>query len=373
MFGQRDKRMSGAARLLFAAVYTLVGFGVVMTYSASAIFAEHVYGNSMYFLIRQLIYAVLGTLLLFLAAMTPIHFWKKHARAVILLAIAFLIMVFIPALGLSAGGAKRWIRLGFVNFQPVEFAKIAVCIYLADYLTRKSRFIQKGSIFIFIPPLVLVGTICFLLLLQPDLGSCFIVLAISIVLFFMAGIRMRYVLGTCLIFVPIFYLLVIRVPYRMSRIAAYLNPWEDPQGSGFQIIQSFLAFGLGGVKGVGLGQSTQKLFYLPSSYNDFIFSVIGEELGLIGVFSVLFLFGVIFACGMGLVARARQDHEKLFILSLTLLIVLQALINMFVSTGLIPTKGLPLPFVSYGGTSLVFNLIITGLLLGMDRHMRWKR
>jgi len=362
--------MSREAQILFIAVYVLVGLGVVMTYSASAIFAEQVYGHAQHFLFRQLLYVMMGTLLLFFVSVLPLHFWKKYARALMLLAIAFLIAVFLPVLGHAAGGAKRWIRLGPLHFQPVEFAKIAVCLYLSDYLTRKMKFIQKGSLTVFFPPLVLVGMVWALLLLQPDLGSCFIIFLIVAVLFYLSGIAFRYLAGALFAAAPIFYFLVIRVPYRLSRVTAYLNPWEDPQGSGFQIIQSFLAFGLGGLKGVGLGQSTQKLFYLPSSYNDFIFAVIGEELGLLGVLTVLLLYAVIFVCGARIAGKAKHDFEKLVVMSLVLLILFQALINMLVSTGLIPTKGLPLPFVSYGGTSLIFNMMTVGLLLGIDRSQR---
>ncbi len=365
--------MSKEARFLFIAVYILVGLGIVMTYSASAIFAEHVYKNPQHFLIRQVLYVLIGTAVLFTTASVPTQFWKRHARALMLLAIALLMTVFLPVIGRTAGGAKRWLHLGPVNFQPVEFAKIAVCVYLADYLSRKMKFIKKGSLYVFVPPIILVGMICGLTLLQPDLGSCAFIFIISATLFFMAGIRLRYVFITALVFVPVLYFLVIRVPYRLSRMTAYLNPWNDPQGSGFQIIQSFLAFALGGLKGVGLGQSTQKLFYLPSSYNDFILSVIGEELGFVGVLFMMLLYVVIFFCGIHMAENAEHDYEKLLILSLTLVIVLQALINMLVATGLIPTKGLPLPFVSFGGTSLVFNLMAVGFLLGMDRQSRERR
>jgi cell division protein FtsW len=351
-------------------VYTLAAFGVVMSYSASAIFAEQVYGDSAHFLLRQLLYLVVGTFFLFAMAMVPTSFWKKNARQMMLLALVMLTLVFIPGIGRSAGGAKRWIWLGPFNFQPVEFAKIMICVYLADYVTRKIKPIQKGSLLVFFPPLFLVGATGVLLLMQPDLGSCFIIFLIVLSVFFLAGIHLRYVMTVLAVGVPVFYLLVVRVPYRMSRLTAYLNPWDDPQGSGFQIIQSFYAFALGGLKGVGLGQSAQKLFYLPSSYNDFIFSVIGEELGLIGVFSVLILYGVFLATGIRMATRARGDFEKILIMALVLLIVLQAGINMLVSTGLIPTKGLPLPFVSYGGTSLVFNLATVGILLGLDRSLR---
>ena len=362
--------MSREARLIFIAVYTLAGLGVVMTYSASAVLAEYVYHNPQYFLFRQILYVFLGTIVMFATASVPLEFWKRRGREAILLAIVFLMMVFIPVIGRSAGGARRWIHIGIFNFQPAEFAKVAVCLYLADYLARKRKFIKRGSLRIFLPPLFLIGLVCGLALLQPDLGSCAFIFLIVAVLFFLAGIRLRYILAAYLVFLPVFYSLVIRVPYRLGRVAAFLNPWEDPQKSGFQIIQSFLAFGLGGLKGVGLGQGTQKLFYLPSAYNDFIFSIIGEELGLLGVFFVIFLYAVIFVCGILIAERTHREYEKFLVISLTLMIVLQALIHMLVTTGLIPTKGLSLPFVSFGGTSLVFNLMAVGLLMAADRQFK---
>ncbi len=367
------KAISNQARIFFIAVYILVGLGIVMTYSASAIYAEHVYGHPEYFLIRQIAYAVFGTFVLLGTASIPITFWMKHARTMILLAIVFLVIVFLPVIGRSGGGAQRWIRLGPVNFQPAEYAKVAVCLYLTDYLTRKMKTIKKGSLFIFFPPLVLIGCVCILTLIQPDLGSTAFILLIVASLFFLSGIRLRYVLSAAAIVLPVFYFLIVRVPYRASRVVAYLNPWDDPQGGGFQIIQSLLAYAVGGIQGSGLGQGIQKLFYLPSSYNDFIFSIIAEELGLIGLLAVIVLYAVIFICGVQMAERATQDYDKLLISSITLMIVLQAIIHMMVTTGLVPTKGLPLPFVSYGGTSLVFNMMAAGLMLAADRHVRGRR
>jgi cell division protein FtsW len=361
--------MSREGRILFVAVYILTGFGIVMIYSATAIYAEHAYKHLHYFLIRQLFYVGLGTAGLFIAASVPVNFWREQARPIILIAVALLVAVFLPGIGRSAGGARRWIHLGGFNFQPAEFAKLAVCLYLTDYLTRKRKLINQGSLKVFLPPLVLVALVCGLILLQPDLGSCAFIFVLVGILFFWAGIKLRYVGAALLVFLPVLYMLVIRVPYRLSRVTAYLNPWEDPQGNGFQIIQSFIAYGAGGVHGVGLGQSLQKLFYLPSGHNDFIFSIIAEELGLFGTLAVIFFFGVIFTMGLRMAARARQDYEKLLMVSLTLSIVLQALIHMLVATGLVPTKGLPLPFVSYGGTSLVFNLVVIGVLIGIDRQV----
>ncbi len=365
--------MSKSARILFIAVYLLVGIGVVMTYSASAVYAERTYHNSQYFLYRQLLFVVIGTLLLFATASVPIAFWKKHARTLLMGTIALLVVVLLPGIGHSAGGAQRWLRLGSFHFQPSEFAKLATSLYLCDYLSRKIKAIKKGSLAIFFPPLLLIMVVCGLTVLQPDLGSCAFIFIVSAILFFLAGIRLRYVMTASLMFLPVLYFLVIRVPYRLSRVTAYLNPWQDPQGSGFQMIQSFLAFGVGGINGVGLGQSTQKLFYLPSAYNDFILSIIGEELGLIGVLGIMLLFGLIFFCGIKMAGNSRHEYERLLILSITFLIVFQALVNMMVATGLVPTKGLPLPFVSYGGTSIVVNLMGIGLLMGMDHQARERR
>ncbi len=365
--------MSKESRILFICVYILVGLGLVMTYSASAIYAEHFHDNFQYYLLRQIVYAVVGTTVLFITASIPVNFWKENARGCMLLAIVFLTMVYFPVIGHAAGGARRWISLGFFNFQPAEFAKIASCIYLADYLSRKKKMIKTGDLRVFGPPLLLVGIACVLTILQPDLGSCAFILLLVAILFFWSGVRLHYVLTAFLVILPIFYLVVVRVPYRLARVTAYLNPWNDPQGSGFQMIQSLLSFALGGLKGVGLGEGIQKLFYLPSSYNDFIFSVIAEELGLFGVFGVMLLYLVIFVCGIQMAEKAHQDYEKFLIVSLTLMIVLQALIHMLVTVGLIPTKGLPLPFVSFGGTSLLFNLMAVGLLLGTDRQFQLKR
>lgn len=362
------KVFSFPAKIFFVTVYLLVAIGVVMTYSASAIYAEHVYHHQEYFLIRQICYAVAGSVLMLVVASSPIEFWKKYARAFILSAIFFLMIVYLPMIGRSGGGAQRWIGLGPINFQPAEFAKITVSLYLADYLTRKMKIIKKGSITIFFPPMILIGTICLLTLMQPDLGSTAFIVLIASVMFFLSGIQLRYIFSALGVLLPALYFLVIRVPYRASRVTAYLNPWDDPQGTGFQIIQSFLSFATGGVKGVGLGEGIQKLFYLPSGHNDFIFSIIGEELGLIGLVVILALYGVLFVCGIQMANRAKQDYQRLLILALTFMIVLQAMIHMLVTTGLIPTKGLPLPFISYGGTSIVFNLMAVGLLLACDRQ-----
>jgi cell division protein FtsW len=362
--------MSKEARLLFVVTYLLVGIGIVMIYSASGVLAHDWYGNEFFFLIRQVLYVLIGTIGFFIAAMLPVNFYKQNARAFMLLSIFLLMAVYLPVIGHSAGGARRWIHLGAFQFQPVEFAKLACCIYLADYLGRKIAWVQKGDVMVFVPPLILIGIVCVLTILEPDLGSVAFIVMTMAILFFVSGLQLRYVLGALAVLLPAFYFLIIRVPYRLSRLEAYLNPWEDPLGSGFQIIQSFLAFASGGIHGVGLGQSTQKLFYLPSSHNDFILAVIGEELGLIGVMIVVALYVLFFLCCIRMARKSDQAFEKLLITSVTMLIVLQTVFHMMVATGLVPTKGLPLPFISYGGSSVVVNLIAVGILMAADRRKR---
>lgn len=355
-------------RLLFIVTFLMVSIGIVMIYSSSAVLAHDWHGNAQYFVFRQFIYVIIGTIGFFIAAALPVNFYKRNARAFMLLAIMLLMTVYLPVVGRAAGGARRWIHLGFFQFQPVEFAKLACCVYLADYLGRKIARVQKGEILVFLPALFLIGLACVLTLLEPDLGSVAFMVTMTSIVCFVAGIQLRYVIGAVLLFIPTLYFLIIRVPYRLSRLEAYLNPWEDPLGSGFQIIQSFLAFASGGLSGVGLGQSTQKLFYLPSSHNDFILAVIGEETGFLGLMVVIALYLIFFICCIRIANRAEQAFEKLLVTSLTLLIILQTVIHMMVATGLVPTKGLPLPFISYGGSSIVINLIAVGILMAVDRR-----
>lgn len=359
--------MTKDSRSLVIVMYTLISTGVVMIYSASAVFAEQHFHQATYFLWRQLLAVSIGTFIFFVCYSLQPDFLKRHSRSFLGLAVLLLILVFVPVVGYSAGGARRWIRLPFLTFQPVEYAKFALCVYLADYLSRKRKTIVAGSLRVFVPPFILLLAMSALIVAQPDLGSCAFLLLISGILFFLSGIRLRYIVVVSLGAVAMLVGLIVIAPYRMSRIVAYLDPWKDPQGSGFQIIQSFLAFGLGGVKGVGLGQSTQKLFYLPQAHTDFIFSIISEELGLIGAVFVLALYALFFFLGNRVARRCQDPFSRLLSYSLVLLVTLQALMNLLVTTGLIPTKGLPLPFISYGGTALIFHMASVGLLVAIDR------
>jgi len=361
------KISQSSERILFA-VFILVGLGIVMTYSASGIYAERYFNDATYFLKKQLLFAAVGFIALLVCMRISPDWIREHSRGLVLVSLFLLLLVFIPGIGKSGGGARRWLRFLSFSIQPVEFAKIALCAYLSDYLVRKGKKITEGGLKVFLPPLLVVGLICMMVIVQPDLGSVIFILITSLFLFFLAGLKFRYIFSAMLFGIPMIILMIVIEPYRLKRIVSYLDPWQDPRGSGYQIIQSFLAFGLGGLKGVGLGASTQKLFYLPQSYTDFIYSIIGEELGFLGALIVIALFIFILLQGQWIAKDLRDPFRSLFAYALTTLICLQAALNLMVTTGIIPTKGLPLPFISYGGSSLVFNLAAVGLLVGLDSY-----
>ena len=359
--------MTNESKIIALIMFTLIAIGVVMTYSASAVYADQTFHSPTYFFRRQVFYVIIGSFLFSLASSLDTDFLRRHSRLLVGIGVVLLLAVFLPYIGRSAGGARRWIRFPFFSFQPVEYVKLAMCVYLADYLSRKRKQITEGSLVVFFPPLAVLFFVFALIIIQPDLGSCIFLILLTGILFFLSGIRLRYILVAAFCVGILVVIFILRAPYRMNRVTAYLDPWKDPRGSGFQIIQSFLAFGLGGIKGVGLGQSTQKLFYLPQSHTDFILSIVGEELGLIGVLLIVALYVAFFFFGNRIVQRCRDPFLRLLSFSLVLIVVLQAIVNLLVAIGLVPTKGLPLPFISYGGTALIFHMISVGILIAVDR------
>ncbi len=361
--------LSREGNRVFIAALVLNAIGTVMIFSASAVFADKYYDDSLYFLKRQMIYLFLGFSALIGASCLNLTWVQKHSRLILLLSILLLLVVFLPVIGRSGGGARRWIKLVGFNFQPVEFAKLAVAIYLSDYLSRKMKWVQSGSLTVYLMPGLLLCLLFGAIILQPDLGSVVFIFLLSSILFFLSGIPIRFVMAVVLAAVPILAAAIIHEPYRMKRIVAFLDPWADPLGTGFQIIQSFLAFALGGITGVGLGESVQKLFYLPQSYTDFIFSIIAEETGLIGTLFVLGTFVFLTFQGLKIAKRVKDDpFRQLLAFSVVVIIAFQAGINMLVTTGMIPTKGLPLPFISYGGSALIGNMAAIGILLAIDKE-----
>lgn len=364
--------MSKAGRLLLVIVFALVCLGLVMTYSASAVYAQQKMGSMGYFFRRQCIAALLGFVALFVCAGVNPFWVRQKSLTWVLISMVLLVLVFVPFIGRPAGGAHRWIAVTSFRLQPSEFVKLALCVYLADYLARKKNWITRGRFEALIGPGIILLILTLMIVVQPDFGSVAMLCCMAAALFFLAGIRLRYIVGACVVAVPLLIFLIALKPYRVLRVLTFLDPWKDAQGAGFQIIQSYIAFGLGGLFGVGLGSSTQKLFYLPQSHTDFIFAIIGEEWGLIGTLLIVLLFGLFLSCGIRICSKARSGYLRLLSFALVLAIVLQALVNMFVTTGLLPTKGLPLPFLSYGGSALLFNMIAVGLLLAVDRKSEEK-
>ncbi len=354
--------------ILLSLVLALVGFGIVMVYSTTAIIAGERFQDPMYFLKRQAIYAGIGFCFMIVMMMVPYPLLRRCAYPVLGLCVLLLVAVLIPGIGRRAGGAMRWLRVGSFSFQPSEFCKLWLIIFLAHFLTKKEEKIRSFS-FAFLPTLVLSGLVIVLVLKEPDFGAALFLTSLVFLLLFVSGARVSYLLGSMLLAAPVVYYFLTSASYRYKRLLSFIRPWEDPGGTSFQIIQSFLSFGSGGLFGLGLGEGRQKLFFLPAPHTDFIFSVIGEELGLLGALMVLLVFLLLTLRGIR-ISHALEDRFGSYLaLGITLMISLQAVINMGVVLGLLPTKGLTLPFVSYGGTSLITNLTGVGILLQLSSHV----
>lgn len=356
--------MKKEAQGLLITTTILICVGIVMVYSASSCYAYENFHDGAFYLKRQVVHLIIG---LFVAAFVFRYDYKKikkHSKVLLALSVLSLVLVLLPSIGREVGGARRWVKIGFLGFQPSAFAGLFLIVYLADVLERKQAHI-RNFFYGFLPPLVVTGVIVLLILLQPDLGSAVTILAVSMVMIFVAGANIVHIFPFVAASAPALYFLIFRVPYRLRRIIGYLDPWSDAQGSGFQIVQSFLALGAGGIFGLGLGCSRQKLFYLPQAHTDFIFSIIGEELGFIGTIGIVILFSIFLWQGIKISINARDLFARFLAMGITLSISSKAIINIAVSTGAIPTKGLPLPFISYGGTALIFSMAGVALLLNI--------
>lgn len=351
---------------IFMIAITLICIGVVMVYSSTAIFSYEKYGFTTFFLSRHSSYLFLGILLTALMMSLDLQRIRRCSRPLFIFSAILLILVFLPHLSREVGGARRWLKIGIFSFQPSELAKWAAVLFLADILSSRKkelRALVRG----FLGPLVIVGISAGLILLQPDLGGAFALGVVALCLFFVAGVRLSYIITLILLALPSLYFSIFNVPYRKKRILAFLNPWACARGYGFQMVQSYLALGLGGLWGVGLGQSRQKLFYLPAAHTDFIFSIIGEELGLVGTASIVSLFMLFLWQGIKVSLRSTDTFVQLLSFGIVVNIVLHAFVHIAVVCGAVPTKGLPLPFISYGGSALVLNMMAVGLLLNCAR------
>ena len=353
-------------RILFLATLVLVGFGVAMVFSSSAIVAKERFGDPNYFSFKQLISATLGLAVMFVVMKIDYHAYRHPAIVFSGLAVVIALLVLVFFLAASAN-THRWIQFSGFSVQPSEMAKIALIFFLAYFLEKRKGKVNDLA-FTLVPIAVIVALLAGLIVLQPDLGTAVSLLVVSGVLLFVAGLDLRWIAASIILAVPTFYLLVFRVRYRRERILAFLNPWEEPLGRGFQIIQSLLSVASGGIAGLGFMEGKQKLFYLPEAHTDFIFAVVGEELGLIGTCALVCLFAVFFWRGIRASMRAPDLFGFYLALGITMMVCVQAFINMSVVLGLLPTKGIPLPFLSYGGTSFVVMLSAVGILLNVSQQ-----
>lgn len=363
------KRLESYDMVILLMAVALTCFGVVMVYSASSVMAVKKFHDGFFFLKRQGIYALLGFGVMTFAMMYDYEKWRKYAVPLLFGCMVLLVLVFVPGIGGTAKGASRWIRLPGFNFQPSELAKIALIFYMAysiDKKQEKVKFFSTG----FLPYMVLLAILLGLLLKQRDMGAALTLVTVAILMLFAAGTRPRYILGMVVLALPFVCYLVMTESYRLRRIKAFLNPWQDPTDSGFQIIQSWLAFGNGGLIGQGLGEGKQKLFYLPEAHTDFILSVVGEELGLVGVLVIAAMFFLLVQRGIRVALYAQDDFGRYLAFGIVVLLGIEAFVNMGVVTGLLPTKGLALPFISYGGSSLIVSLFAVGVLLNVSARMR---
>jgi cell division protein FtsW len=351
--------------LLLVAILLLVGFGLVMVYSASAITAQDKLGDSFFFLKRQAIAAGLGLFGMAVALKFGYRRTARLAYPLLIVAVLLLVAVLVPGLGTSVGGAKRWLRVPGISVQPAEIAKVAWVIYLAYSLAKKRERVKSFSIG-FVPHLGLAAVLVVLCMMEPDFGSSVALVFLMFVMLFAAGARLSYILGMVLAALPLAYVAIASSPYRMRRITAFLDPWANRQGSGYQVAESLMSIGSGGLTGLGLGDGRQKLFFLPEAHTDFIFAIVGEELGLLGVGALILLYGIIIWRGIRASLHASEAFGTYLGLGIVSLIAFQSVTNMAVAMGLVPTKGLTLPFVSYGGSSLIMLMTASGLLLSIS-------
>jgi cell division protein FtsW len=354
---------------LLIVTITLALVGLVMVFSASAVVAGNRFHDSGYFLKRQLAWLTFGFLLLHLASHIDYIWWKRLSIPLLGLLTVLLVMVLIPSFGVAVKGARRWLRLGPISVQPAEMMKLVAVIYLAAYLAKKEDRLTTFSSGL-LPALIVVGVLGGLVLLEPDLGTAVVMGLVTVGLLFLGGARLSHLLMMGLCAVPAALALALGSSYRRQRLMTFLSPWKDVSDTGFQITQSFLAFGSGGPFGVGLGEGKQKLFFLPEAHTDFVLALVGEELGLVGTGAIILLFALFVVRGFQIAARARMPFGRYLGMGITLLIGIQALVNACVVTGVLPTKGLTLPFVSYGGSSLVVSLVGVGILLNISRDRR---
>lgn len=354
--------------IVLVAFFGLLTIGLVMVTSASMPVAQQSYDSSFYFILRQGTFALIGIVAVLMCLTIPTKYWQDLGANWLIVGLILLVLVLIPGIGHVVNGSRRWIIFGPVAIQVSELVKLCAVMYISGYLCRHGEDV-KNSLEGVLKPIFALGLMGVLLLLEPDFGATVVIFVTALGMLFLAGARLRWfyvlIIGAALAAAA----LVVFSPYRMARFLGFLHPWNDALGTGYQLSQSLIAFGRGGIFGVGLGNSVQKLFYLPEAYTDFILAVIGEELGVIGVLLVLFLFGLLVWRGLNIGKTAHQQNhmfDAFCAYGLTFWLAMQVIVNFGVNIGLLPTKGLTLPFISYGGSSLVVDCMVIGIMLRID-------
>lgn len=374
---QRGKPVSKPISLydkwLIGAVFGLLIIGLMMVASSSVMISTKYYHQPFHFLIRQACYLFAGLIVALIVIRTDSSFWEKISVPMMIVCLFMLLIVLIPGIGRTVNGSRRWLSLGPIGIQVSEMAKLTMIFYLSGYLVRQQKAVSE-SIFGFIKPMVILGVVSVLLLREPDFGATVVISGTVMALLFLAGVRLRYYIGLMILVICALALLAVSSPYRVARLTAFLDPWADQYNSGYQLTQSLIAFGRGGWFGSGLGESIQKLLYLPEAHTDFLFAVLAEELGLFGILVVMALYSILVIRGLtiGYTAHCQERFFASFTAyGLTIWLALQAAINMGVNAGLLPTKGLTLPLLSYGGASMIINCVVVALLLRIDHENRW--
>ncbi|MEK6748459.1 MAG: putative lipid II flippase FtsW [Pseudomonadota bacterium] len=371
-FNHAGTRLSGVSNdaWLSGIVLALLTIGVIMVASASITTADKQTTQPFYYLWRQAMFILAGLGGAAIVRRIPLAWWENASRMLLVAAVVMLVVVFIPGLGRTLNGSTRWLALGPISIQVSEAVKLCTIVFLAGYLARHDEALRTSLAALW-RPLAILSVLALLLLIEPDLGATVIIFGSALIMLFIAGTPLKYFLSLAAAVIAIFSALVVTSPYRLKRMISFSDPWADPFNTGFQLTQALIAFGRGEWWGVGLGGSVQKLFYLPEAHTDFIYAVLAEELGLIGALSVIVLFGLLCWRALVIGRRARevqQDFAAYLAWGIGAWLGLQAFINIAVNMGLLPTKGLTLPFISYGGSSVFICLIAVALLLRVDRE-----
>lgn len=352
---------------LIITVFIICIYGIVMIYSASSIWAEYKFNDKFHYVIMQSIFFIIGIIIMFIVSKIPYKYYLKKSNLILLCCFILLVLVLIPGIGSVRNGSRSWFGIGGLGIQPSEFMKLGLIIFTSKYIynnPKEMRSVKKGAF----PILLVVMLAFFLIMLQPDFGTGTILVMTIVAMLFVSGVNFSFFVKIGIVGLVGACLLIIAAPYRMERIVSFLNPWSDPLGTGFQAIQSLYAIGPGGLFGMGFGNSIQKHFYLPEPQTDFIFSIISEELGIIGIVSVAALFLIIILRSIKISIKAPDNFAKFLTFGIIFQLTFQTLLNLAVVVGLIPVTGVTLPFFSYGGSSLIITLISIGIILNISRY-----